>query len=90
MTCHNSGIWMYGNYSEGISGTKYGTLTYIKTSSSLPNITCAVAYWAGCKSTTNERFYQATIAYVAQYGWHFSWGYSQTIFLNHHIRDSHL
>jgi hypothetical protein len=82
MTCYNSGIWFYGIASRNISGTKYGTLTRIKTPSSLPQTTCSVAYWVSCRSTNldennNHRFYQATIAYTPSAGyWHFSWGYS--------------
>jgi hypothetical protein len=74
--------WFYGNCGSGITGTRYGTLTRIKTPSSLPSITCTVAYFVSCRSTNldsegKHRFYQATIAYTPSAGyWHFSWGYS--------------
>ena len=77
MSCHTNS-WFYGNRALGLSGTYYGTLTRIRTPSSLPSTTCSVFYWVACRSTANNnRFYQATIAYTPTAGyWHFSWGYS--------------
>ena len=92
MAC-NTASWFYGVISQGITGTKYGTLTRITTPSSLPSLNCTVAYWVSCRSTNldeqgNHRFYQATIAYTPSVGhWAFSWGYSAYHLRNHHLQD---
>ncbi len=82
MTCSNSGIWFYGVKAEGLSGQLYGTISRIRTPGSLPPITCSIAYFVSCRTTTHDesgsfRFYQSTIAFTPSAGrWHFSWGYS--------------
>ncbi len=79
MTCSNSGIWFYG-LNTPPARPYYGVSARFTTPDALPSLTCAVAYWVSCRSTTPDetgagRFYQATLAYAGGQ-WVFSFGYS--------------